>query len=230
MLILGLVSLLLAYVTANEETIFTIQDIRSLSQIYELLQQPLRNVIPDELGLFSNLRSLVLSEESLIGEVPIDELCKLTRLVELKLRGNMLTGSLPLKAGCNTQLETLDLSSNDFSGGIPESLCNLTKLVGIDLSHNMLIGNLPVKPGCLVQLQTVDLSNNDFSGQLPLSLGAWTQLLTFKVSHNRFFGNVFDLRMLNSLYYLELDNNRFTGLMEMLPHLEYIVLNLAENP
>ncbi|KAM4111272.1 hypothetical protein ACJW30_05G055100 [Castanea mollissima] len=88
------------------------------------------------------LTSIDLSENSLIGEIPI-QITNLTRLNTLNLSMNHLTGNIPEIIGNLRWLETLDLSNNSLSGPIPESMPSLTFLVHLNLSFNNLTGRIP---------------------------------------------------------------------------------------
>ncbi|RVW64018.1 Receptor-like protein 12 [Vitis vinifera] len=58
----------------------------------------------------------------------------------------------------------IDLSSNKFSGEIPEELTGLHGLIFLNLSNNHLQGKIPVKIGALTSLESLDLSMNRLSG------------------------------------------------------------------
>ena len=61
----------------------------------------------------------------------------------------------------------IDLSSNKFSGEIPEELTGLHGLIFLNLSNNHLQGKIPVKIGALTSLESLDLSMNRLSGVIP---------------------------------------------------------------
>ncbi|KAI7724544.1 hypothetical protein M8C21_017718 [Ambrosia artemisiifolia] len=99
----------------------------------------------------------------LFGQIPLNTLGKLNKLKILSLRSNLLSGTLPNDilsipslqsiylqhnnfsgeiTTLPSQITALDLSSNAFSGNIPE--LNLTRLRVFNISHNMLNGSIPV--------------------------------------------------------------------------------------
>ncbi|RVX06791.1 Brassinosteroid LRR receptor kinase BRL2 [Vitis vinifera] len=88
------------------------------------------------------VNSLVLSNNSLSGEIPI-ELTSLLKLGTLNLSSNNLGGNIPEKIGNLQWLETLDLSRNKLSGPIPMSMASITFLFHLNLSHNNLSGKIP---------------------------------------------------------------------------------------
>jgi len=87
-------------------------------------------------------------------------------------------------------LIVIDLSSNKFSGEIPNVIGDLTGLVLLNLSNNMLSGNIPSSLGKLSNLETLDLSVNTLSGKIPLQLQELTFLSHFNVSFNNLSGHI----------------------------------------
>ncbi|KAG4922637.1 hypothetical protein JHK82_051611 [Glycine max] len=87
-------------------------------------------------------------------------------------------------------LIAVDLSSNKFSGEIPDVIGNLTGLVLLNLSNNMLSGSIPSSLGKLSNLETLDLSLNSLSGKIPQQLAELTFLSFFNVSFNNLSGPI----------------------------------------
>ena len=54
-----------------------------------------------------------------------------------------LSGTIPTEIGELTNLETLNLTSNNFTGEIPASFGNLINLEQLSLSQNQISGNIP---------------------------------------------------------------------------------------
>ena len=78
-----------------------------------------------------------------------------SRVTELDLASESLTGSIPAGLGQLFELTTLDLSSNQLTGDIPAELGWLTNLTELRLSGNQLTGCIPV---ALKNVATNDLS------------------------------------------------------------------------
>ncbi|BAT83395.1 hypothetical protein VIGAN_04053600 [Vigna angularis var. angularis] len=87
-------------------------------------------------------------------------------------------------------LIVINLSSNKFSGEIPNVIGDLTGLVLLNLSNNMLSGNIPSSLGKLSNLETLDVSLNTLSGKIPLQLQELTFLSHFNVSFNNLSGPI----------------------------------------
>ena len=120
-----------------------------------------------------------------------------------KIIGTSLSGTIDLNLA--SDLVTVDLSDNSFSGALPT--VNLSNLVNFNVRDNQLTSvgdfNSP-------NLATLDLSQNQIAGQLP-DLSTCTQLQDVKLGFNLF--NAYPAGILAtalSLRILELQNNSLT--------------------
>ncbi|KAG4150124.1 hypothetical protein ERO13_D05G375700v2 [Gossypium hirsutum] len=84
----------------------------------------------------------------------------------------------------------IDLSNNQFEGGIPEVFGKLNLLKGLNLSHNNLNGGIPTSIGNLTSLEWLDLSSNRLSGTIPNRLADLSFLSSFNVSENKLHGQI----------------------------------------
>ncbi|XP_027357233.1 receptor-like protein EIX2 [Abrus precatorius] len=87
-------------------------------------------------------------------------------------------------------LKSIDLSSNNFSGGIPAGIENLFALISLNLSRNNLRGEIPSNIGKLASLEFLDLSRNQFDGSIPWSLTQIHRLTMLDLSHNHLSGAI----------------------------------------
>ncbi|KAK7401552.1 hypothetical protein VNO78_13121 [Psophocarpus tetragonolobus] len=87
-------------------------------------------------------------------------------------------------------LIVIDLSSNKFSGEIPDVMGDLTGLVLLNLSNNMLSGSIPSSLGNLSNLEALDLSLNNLSGKIPQQLEELTFLSKLNLSFNNLSGPI----------------------------------------
>jgi Leucine-rich repeat (LRR) protein len=137
----------------------------------------------------------------------------------------------------NNSLETLDLSSNNLSGVIPNCWTYGTNMIILNLANNNLVGSIPDSFGSLTSLHLLLMSDNNLSGKIPETL-KYCQVLTFlNLGWNKFSGpipswigtnlqilevlllrrNSFDdnipttLCLLKSLRILDLSENKLTG-------------------
>uniref|UniRef100_A0A0D9ZHQ2 Receptor kinase-like protein Xa21 n=1 Tax=Oryza glumipatula TaxID=40148 RepID=A0A0D9ZHQ2_9ORYZ len=91
------------------------------------------------------------------------------QVVSINLSSMELTGVLPDCIGNLTSLQSLLLARNNLEGTIPESLARSSSLIELNLSRNNLSGEIP--PSFFngsSKLVTVDLQTNSFVGKIPL--------------------------------------------------------------
>ena len=135
----------------------------------------LRGVIPQEISLLTNLKTLNLEFNHLSGSIP-PELGNLSKLEFMSLTGNSgLSGSIPPELGDLTSLQALILSSfeggTQFSGQIPSELGNLMELTHLEISNSLVSGFIPLELGQLTNLNLLDLSHSPLSGPIPPEIG-----------------------------------------------------------
>ena len=84
-----------------------------------------------------------------------------TELTSLNLSHNQLSGALPAEVRHLSNLTTLDLSYNNFTG-VPAEIGQLSSLTTLNLSHNLITG-LPLELGNLSHLEVLNLSGTEYS-------------------------------------------------------------------
>ncbi|XP_057485595.1 receptor-like protein 53 isoform X2 [Actinidia eriantha] len=89
-----------------------------------------------------------------------------------------------------TVFTTIDLSSNKFSGEIPNVIGALIALNVLNLSHNTLTGHIPAHLGDLAMLESLDLSSNQLVGNIPNQLTSLTFLEVLNLSWNHLYGPI----------------------------------------
>ncbi|XP_068643318.1 receptor-like protein kinase BRI1-like 3 [Aristolochia californica] len=179
-----------------------------------------------------------LTGAGLVGRLQIDTLMAMESLKAVNLRGNSFYGNLS-GASVTCNLETLDLSSNDFSEEIAESLFrHCTHLVSLNMSRNFIPGGHFLIGPSLLQLDLsrnrlsdsgllqyslshcqnlnlLNFSDNKFGGELEaISASSCVKLSVFDLSYNLFSGNIpagLVSRLSVSLEHLDLSHNNFTG-------------------
>ena len=102
------------------------------------------------------------------------------RVLEISLRANNLTGSLPSNLGDLDKLTTLDLYDNDITGPIPISIQDMDSLKFLQLTFNNLTGGIPPEIGGATNLEIIRLGDNTNLGKddlpLPIEIGNLSKL------------------------------------------------------
>ena len=113
---------------------------------------------------------------------------QLTALTALDLHDNALTGEVPPQIGTLSNLRTLVLSKNLFSGELPNlgGLKSLEKLDfgGLYTGSNCLSGAFPSGIEQCMMLQELHLCLNAAEGELPLVLGSMREKATTRVRYD----------------------------------------------
>lgn len=131
----------------------------------DLSVNALSGSLPSDLRELTSLRSMVLGSNSLVGSLTYNLFHTLTQLQSLDLKDNNFTGSIPDVLWSMPGLQLLDVSGNNFTGTLPNSSSssNITGAV-LNVSKNMLYGSLtPI----LRRFSAIDLSENYFEGKVP---------------------------------------------------------------
>ncbi|CAL2253165.1 unnamed protein product [Prunus armeniaca] len=87
-------------------------------------------------------------------------------------------------------IKSIDLSSNNLEGEIPQQIGSLTLLGTLNLLRNQLTGNMPSIDGNMYGLETFDLSNNRLSGQIPRTMASLTFLAHLNLAYNNLVGRI----------------------------------------
>ncbi|XP_043710082.1 LRR receptor-like serine/threonine-protein kinase HSL2 [Telopea speciosissima] len=156
--------------------------------------------------------SIELSRFNLSGNFP-SGFCRITTLEYLSLADNSLgeTLSSPSISPCS-HIHHLNLSTNFFSGKLPDLTPPFTNLRSLDLSHNNFSGVLPPCITALKRLHKLDIQQNYLSGEIPSDVSSWTELTELNLSRNRISGLIpSGLGNLPKLTFLDLSENQLSG-------------------
>ncbi|XP_044464989.1 receptor-like protein 14 [Mangifera indica] len=115
-----------------------------------------------------DLKTVVLYNLNLNGEFPVWLLNNNTNLETLYLVNNSFSGLLQLPIHYHLSLKGLHISINSFHGHIPTRIgAYLPMLQYLNMSRNALDGSIPSSVGDMKLLKMLDLSNNLLTGQIP---------------------------------------------------------------
>ncbi|KAM0854614.1 hypothetical protein ACQ4PT_050325 [Festuca glaucescens] len=101
-----------------------------------------------------------------------------------------------------------------MTGELPSALSNCTNLITIDLKSNNFSGQLTnVNFSSLLNLKTLDLWANNFTGKVPESIYSCSNLIALRLSSNKFHGQLSSsIGNLKYLSFLSLGKNNFTNI------------------
>ncbi|EPS61932.1 ovule receptor-like kinase 28, partial [Genlisea aurea] len=155
----------------------------------------------------SRVTQIVISGLGLTGNMGY-QLLSLTAVTTFDISNNNLGNQIPYQLPPNVQ--TLNLAGCNFNNGLPYSISYMNSLGYLNVSHNQLQGQVNVQFGSLTALSTLDLSFNALSDGLPQSFASLTSMKNMYLQNNQFTGTIDVLSNL-PLVNLNVENNRFTG-------------------
>ncbi|CAN6381512.1 unnamed protein product [Urochloa humidicola] len=166
--------------------------------------------LPEALGRMISLEYIDLSHNTIsMLTVDLKNLCSL-RVIQLDScfsYGNNIEELIKRLPQCSpSKLQQLHLQSNHLTGVLPKVMGRLVSLVILDLSWNNITGPLPVFLGNFTSLRTLNLAGNNFTGGVPYEVGVLTNLTYLDVRYNGLTGVISEKHFgcLNSLQYLYL--------------------------
>lgn len=166
--------------------------------------------IPGSIGNLTELYDLELADNFLQGEIP-QEITKLKKLWQLELYNNSLVGEIPKGFGNLSNLAYFDASTNYLEGDLSE-LRFLSNLISLQLFENRFSGNVPEEFGDFKYLVNLSLYTNNLTGNLPSKLGSWSEFNFIDVSTNYLTGPIPpDMCKQGKMLKLLMLENQFTG-------------------
>ncbi len=162
--------------------------------------------LPPEIGLFTGLKKLDISNNSLAG-LP-EEIGALKELTDFRMSNNSLA-SLPATIAHLNKVQNFQCSGNRLTH-FPEGICAMKGVRTLNLSRNQ-IDALPEEIGNLQALNYLFLECNKLSC-LPSSLGAAPYLIGLYLFDNRISHLPDSLCTLRNLQYLAVQHNALEAL------------------
>ncbi|MGL5683651.1 MAG: leucine-rich repeat domain-containing protein [Marinifilaceae bacterium] len=214
--------------TDNKEFPKTLLYLKKLREL-RMHEASFTGSLPANISDISTLEIFTAYGNKFSGTIP--EFTKCTNLVSINLSDNNFTGGIPASFGANYYLMNLYLRGNKNLGGtLPVELGQLNFLTMLDISECGLTGELP--NGCLQGkgLIEVNLSKNALSGALPASLENCSSLEAIYIRENNFTSLGTGIRLCSRLAVLDVDANKLTTFPMEICNLPILTMvNLSNN-
>ncbi|CAI0466251.1 unnamed protein product, partial [Linum tenue] len=163
--------------------------------------------IPDPVVGTSKLRDLILEYNNLTGVVP-PSLGNISSLEVIAVNFNNLGGTIPETLGDLKNLYFLSMGGNSFTGTIPISIYNISSMSILYFPQNQLQGTIPSEFGNLLpNLIAFSVCENRFTGEIPPSLSNASNLEKFTIARNRVSGTLPSMEKLHKLRWLSIADN-----------------------
>uniref|UniRef100_A0ACD5YN46 Uncharacterized protein n=1 Tax=Avena sativa TaxID=4498 RepID=A0ACD5YN46_AVESA len=190
----------------------------SMLRVLKVGHNNISGTLPAELFNATSLEIISFPRSGLQGTLQDTDIFKLTNLATLDLGENNFSGKIPESIGHLKRLEELHLNSNNMYGELPSALTNCINLIAINLNCNNFSGQLSkVNFSNLPNLVSLDLMRNNFNGTIPESIYSCINLIALRLSSNKFHGQLTKgLSNLKSLAFLSLYNNSLTNITNAL--------------
>ncbi|GKU94334.1 hypothetical protein SLEP1_g7841 [Rubroshorea leprosula] len=154
----------------------------------------------------------ILSANYLTGELP-SSLTNLSKLTELRISSNNFSGRIPDQFGSWKQLQKLEIQASGFKGPIPSSIAVLGSLTELRISDLSNVDSEFPNLQKMTNMKRLMLRSCNISGPIPAEyISAMSQLQILDLSFNRLEGNIPNFfEGLTKLEDLYLTSNLLTG-------------------
>lgn len=197
-----------------------------------LISYNLTGTLPNCLPRLPYLRNLALAFNTLIHQIP-QNIEELSNLISLDLSSNFFTGSFPVFLTSLPQLKIIDIGYNrHLNGTIPTELTKMSNLKVLGLGYCNFSGTIPYELGQMTNLTQLALSGNKLNGTIPESFGNLTQIKDLLLFNNNLTGTIpSNLSNMKNLTHLRLSYNQLSGTIpnSLTECKNMTIFNLANN-
>ncbi|KAH9669520.1 hypothetical protein KPL70_021820 [Citrus sinensis] len=152
-------------------------------QIIDLASNKLSEGIP---RCITNLSAMVTTNYSVYNDITYSTNFRISiEKTSLVMKGRNVEYSSNLNL-----VRSIDISENNFSGGIPAEVTKLLALQSLNWSHNHFTGRFPENIGAMRSLESIDFSYNKLYGEIPQSTSSLTFLNHLNLSYNNLSGKI----------------------------------------
>jgi Leucine-rich repeat (LRR) protein len=122
--------------------------------------------------LLLSSEKLLLHEMNLKGTIPERIFERVTRLTEITLYENELSGQIPTTIGLLKDVQKFLLGNNKFGGSLPRHMGLMVDLRTFNVSGNSIGGSIPDLIQALKDLKELGLARNGITGMKKLRFAA----------------------------------------------------------
>jgi len=139
----------------------------------------------------NQVTKLALPTNNLTGILPEELFAGITTFTSIEIFSNNLSGGIPSGIG-NSPLRVLDIEKNNFSGNLfIEEIFDLSgSLEELFASFNGFTGSIPSRISKFENLKSLWLARNEFSGAIPTQIGALSSMERLYLYGNKFDGQI----------------------------------------
>lgn len=166
--------------------------------------------VSPQISKLDQLTSLSLAGNNFSGAI---ELAGMSNLRFLNISNNQFNGGLDWNYTSIADLEVFDAFDNNFTAFLPLGILNLKKLRHLELGGNYFYGKIPTSYGELAGLEYLSLMGNNLQGKIPGELGNLTNLREiYLANYNVFEGEIpVELSNLVNLVHMDLSSCGLDG-------------------
>ncbi|OVA05605.1 Protein kinase domain [Macleaya cordata] len=174
--------------------------------VFDISNLNLGGYVSKEISRLDGLVGLSLAGNNFTGEI---EIANLSDLKWLNISNNQFNGGLDWDYSSLSNLEVFDAYNNNFTALLPVGILKLAKkLKYLELGGNFFYGKIPGSYGNLISLEFLSLAGNDLHGKIPGELGNLINLRKLQLGYFNVFEGGIPVEIGNLINLVHLDLSR----------------------